>query len=273
MENNSEESKETNVKATIDAVTGLAKAIPVYDDAVQPAAKEVGKALGTVAKTVNIALAPIKVLVWGYEQIENFVNEKVSDKLKNTPEARITTPPPEVVGPALESLKFTGHNEDLRNLFANLIANSMDSATLKHAHPGFVEIIKNISSEEAKILKLFNARQTMALIDVRNEFKDGRGGTDVIKNLSQIGTLSGCVDDSLTPSLLDNLCRLGLLEIPSGSHLIDDNYYTPLEQLPKVQVLKTAIEKNEAKKIGFNRKYITLTTYGKQFCDTCVKDK
>jgi hypothetical protein len=268
-----ETNKETNVKATIDAVAGLAKAIPIYDDAVQPAAKEVGKALGTVAKTVNIVLAPIKVLVWGYEQIENFVNEKVSEKLKDIPSERITTPPPEVVGPALESLKFTGHKEDLRNLFANLIANSMDSATLRNAHPGFVEIIKNISSEEAKILKLFTKKQLLPLIDIRNENKDGTGGRDILKNFSQIGEFSGCVDISLVPSLLNNLCRLGILEIPSGMHLTKIELYKPLEQSTTAQALKIAIEKNEKQKIIFNRKYITLTTYGKQFCDTCVKDK
>ena len=60
------ENKDTNVKATIDAVTGLVKAIPIYQDAVQPAARQIGKSLETVSKTVNIALAPIKSLVWGY---------------------------------------------------------------------------------------------------------------------------------------------------------------------------------------------------------------
>ena len=38
-----QEHKENNVEATINAVTGLAKAVPIYDDVVQPAAKEVGK--------------------------------------------------------------------------------------------------------------------------------------------------------------------------------------------------------------------------------------
>lgn len=269
-----EEKKDTNVKATIDAVTGLAKAIPVYDDAIQPGAKEIGKALGTVAKTVNIALAPIKILIWGYDQIENFVNEKVSEKLNKTPVERITTPPPEVVGPALESLRFTGHKEELRNLFANLIANSMDSATLKNAHPGFVEIIKNLSSEEAKILKLFTSRQVFPLIDIRAEFKEVvKGGRDIITNMSEIGVQSGCDDISLVPSLLDNLCRLGLLQIPSGMHLINKDLYKTLENSPEAQAIKIAIEKDETQKVEFTHKYITLTTYGKQFCDTCVKDK
>lgn len=270
MEEN--ESKETNVKATIDAVAGLAKAIPVYDDALQPAAKEVGKALGTVAKTVNIVLAPIKALIWGYDQIENFVNEKVTEKLQNTPPERITTPAPEVVGPALESLRFTGHNKELRNLFANLIANSMDTATLKNAHPGFVEIMKNISSEEAKILKHFTTKESNPLIDIYSSHTE-KGEYLLSRNFSFIGENSGCTEITLVPSMLDNLCRLGLLEIPSGRHLIDEKNYTDLKDSPTATMFKLAIEKLENVEIEIKKKYITLTTYGKQFCDTCVVDK
>lgn len=272
MEENN--SKDSNIKSTIDAVTGLAKAIPVYDDAIQPAAKEVGKALGTVAKTVNIALSPIKALVWGYEKIENYVNQSVSEKLKNTPQERITTPPIEVVGPAIESLRFTGHQEDLRNLFANLIANSMDLATLKNSHPGFVEIIKNLSSEEAKILKLFSKTQVMPLIDIRGKYiKNQEGGFDIIKNHSEIGSLSNCIDSNLIPNFLDNLCRLGILEIPSGMYLTNKNEYLPLEESEIAKQLKEAYEKKEDMRIEFKRKYITLTSFGQQFCNVCVIDK
>ncbi|WP_417887688.1 DUF4393 domain-containing protein [Zunongwangia sp.] len=149
-----------------------------------------------------------------------------------------------------------------------------EAITDKNAHPGFVEVIKNLSSEEAKILKLFTSRQVFPLIDVRAEFKErGKGGRDIITNMSQIGTLSGCVDISLVPSLLDNLCRLGLLQIPSGMHLTNEDLYKPLEESPESQAIKIAIEKDEKQKVEFTRKYITLTTYGKQFCDTCVRDK
>ena len=77
---------ETNVKATIDAVTGLVKAIPVYQDTLQPSAKQIGQSLETVTKVVNIALSPIKALVWGYDKIEEFITTSVSEKLKNIPE-------------------------------------------------------------------------------------------------------------------------------------------------------------------------------------------
>ena len=58
---------DNKIRDVIDAVTGVAKAVPVYQDVVQPAAQEIGTALQTVAKTVHVALAPVSALVWGWE--------------------------------------------------------------------------------------------------------------------------------------------------------------------------------------------------------------
>src|SRR5690606_41068173 len=123
------------VKTTIDAVTGLVKAVPVYQDTLQPAAKQIGQSLETVTKTVNIALAPIKALVWGYEKIEEFITTRVSEKLKNVPEENITTPPPQVAGPAVEALRFSGHDPNLRERYANLLATALYKTTIHQANP------------------------------------------------------------------------------------------------------------------------------------------
>jgi hypothetical protein len=64
---------ENQIRDVVDAVTGVAKAVPVYQDVVQPAAQEIGKALQTVAKTVHVVLAPVSALVWGYDQVKEFV--------------------------------------------------------------------------------------------------------------------------------------------------------------------------------------------------------
>ena len=150
-------SAEGNVEGTIKAVTGLVKEVPVYEDAIQPVAKEAGKALQTVGRTVNAALLPVRGLVWGIEKIEEFVQTKVTKKLSNTPVENICPPDPAVAGPALESLRYTGHKESLSELYANLLASAMDKETAKTAHPGFVEIIRNMSADEARLLE-YNAR-------------------------------------------------------------------------------------------------------------------
>ena len=74
MQESENSPKGSKVKSTIDVVTSLAKAIPVYNDAIQPAAKEVGKSLATVTKTINIALAPVSALVWGFEKIQDYLH-------------------------------------------------------------------------------------------------------------------------------------------------------------------------------------------------------
>lgn len=269
-----EQSKEGNVEGTINAVTGLAKAVPVYEDAIQPAAKEIGKALGTVAKTVNVALAPVKGLVWGYEQIEGFVSSKVSEKLQNTPEEEIVTPKPNVAGPALESLRYTGHEESLRELYANLLAASMDSMTSAGAHPGFVEILKQITPDEAKILKLFVRSRAFPLLNVRQETTEAgkRGGRDLLTSFSTLGEEAGCENANFTPSYLDNLARLGLIEIPAFYEYTAPNVYDHLENHPTVTALKQQLENSPNLKCVIERKGAKATQLGRQFINICVID-
>jgi hypothetical protein len=268
-ENNS---KENNVKSTIDAISGLVNAIPVYDDAIQPAAKEIGKSLATVTKTINIALAPISALVWGYEKINEFVLNRVTEKLKDIPEENIITPDPAVVGPALEALRYTGNNETLRELYANLIANSMDKETVKKAHPGFVEIIKNMTSDEGLILKVFLPNIYKPIMDIKLRIKKTGGEHNLINNCSYIGIEAGCEHKDLMPQYIDNLCRLGLLHIPAGRHLVNKDAYEILIKTEEYEKIKAEYETDQTTTREI-KKYIELTNLGVQFKQACVIDK
>jgi hypothetical protein len=261
------------IKQAIDSATALTKAVPIYEDAVQPIAKETGKALGTLGKAVNVALAPISLVVWGYDQMQYFLENKVSEKLENVPEDRITTPPPHVAGPAVEALKFTGQNETLQDMFANLIANSLDSKTALEAHPSFVDIIKSLSPDEGLILKVFASAQQLPMVDVKLQNKKERGFNILHRNVSQVGTIAGCEHQQLTPNYLDNLCRLGILEIPSGRRLNDAKAYEAITNAPSIEQLKKQFEGNENHSIGFDQKFITVTGIGRQFINACIIDK
>ena len=269
-----EESPSGAIKQVIDSATALSKAVPIYEDAVQPFAQETGRALGTVGKAVNVALAPISLVVWGYDQIKEFLETKVTEKLENVPEDRISTPPPHVAGPAVEALKFTGQEETLRDMFANLIANSLDSKTVKDAHPSFVDIIKNLSPDEGLILKLFAAEQNLPLIDVRIvDLKKGNSYSVILRNHSEIGIIAKVTHPQLTTNYLDNLCRLGILEIPSGSKLSNLQRYKALKELPEVALLSKQFESIDTHRIEFSEKYVQVTGMGRQFINSCVVDK
>jgi len=64
-----EENGTGKVTEIVKAVGELVDKVPVYQDAVQPAAKEIGKGLKVVARAVNAALVPVEGLIWGVEQI------------------------------------------------------------------------------------------------------------------------------------------------------------------------------------------------------------
>ena len=85
---------------------GLLKlAVPLYQDAIQPSVEEVGDVL---KRAVRLALLPARGLLWSFERIEEFVYTEVSERLKKVPEEELVEPALNVVGPALEALRFTG---------------------------------------------------------------------------------------------------------------------------------------------------------------------
>jgi len=265
---------DSNIKSTIEVATGLIKAIPVYQDAIQPSAQQIGKSLETITKTVNIALAPIKALVWGYEQIEQFITKRVSEKLKNVPPENIVTPSPQVAGPAVEALRYIGHDEELRELFANLLAASMDTETLHKAHPSYVEIIKNLSSDEASLLKVFlDNNNIYPIIDLSKEVNEKPNGRTLIyAKYSHLYKIANIKRLDLLPSYLDNLCRLGILETPSYLTLTAENTYEPLEDDEIWNDVKE-IAKSSNQTVVFDRGVVRVTTYGKQFIENVIKEK
>lgn len=261
------------MKNTVEAVKGILDAIPIYQDVVQPAAREVGKSLQTIAKTVHIALTPVSALVWGYEQIQDFVSKKVSEKLRNTPPSDIKSPNPNLAGPALEALKYTGHDSSLRDLYANLIASSIDAATAELAHPGFVEIIRQLTPDEAKLIKLLSTDNAFPLISIRAASKNaGAGGAVALHHFSLLGEEAKCDFPELVPGYLDNLRRLGLIEIPEFLKYTAPFAYAKLLDHPAVKRCRDEIDSSKDCKAFVERKGVALTHFGRQFIAAAVID-
>jgi len=268
-------SEKSIVKDTSDAIKGIAEAVPIYQDAISPAAKELGKALTTVAKSVHIALLPVSALVWGYEQIKEYISIKLAEKLKNTPDQDIITPKTNIAGPTLEALRFTGHEDSLREMYANLLATSMDVITATLAYPSFVEIIKQMTSDEAKLMKLFSIKKAFPLISIRMVVANndsGAGGVDILRNFSFLGDEAGCENRKLVDAYLDNLCRLGLIDIPSNFQYTKIGIYKSLENHPVIKKCINKIEVHPNKKHIIERKGIRVTKLGEHFIKACVID-
>ena len=120
----------------------------VYQDALSPAMKQIGKSLESVAKTSRFLLAPFEYLAAQHTRWERYL-KKVSENVK---EENLVEGHPQIVIPTIEGLSLCDEDSLLSELFINLLANSIDSTKQDLAHPAFPNIIKQLSHDEAVIL-------------------------------------------------------------------------------------------------------------------------
>lgn len=223
----------SNTVDIIDAVSNLNKTIPIYKDGLQPAVKEIGKSLKTVAQVLNIALLPLDGLIWGQDKIKNFILQDVATKIKNIPKKDRIDPKPEIIVPALQTASYRGYDTDIKEILASLIATSMDKNYIKYAHPSFVSIINQLCSDEVKILKLLSKKFYISWKNIKiNELPNNKIiKNKVVKKLPYRGLdfvlKYGKIDyPDLFDSYIENLVRLNLLDYPrdyyENKHRYDD---------------------------------------------------
>ena len=149
----------------------------------------------------------------------------------------------------------------------------MDSNTAGNAHPGFVEIIKNMSSDEARIMQYLIYNGAQPVINIRRELISLNGGITTNKNVSFVGTNSGCENKELTPSYFDNLTRLGLINIPDGRTLKAKGTYDSLLNDSDVVAIRKQIDEMDDSKSKVEELFVEVTELGKLFAKACVIEK
>lgn len=258
-----------------DIIKGISTTIPkIYEDGLQPATKAVGTGLAKTGKilvdTVNTALLPLEGLVWGINAIRENVIQNVTEKLNKKNVTEIKTPNPRIAGSTLESLKYTAQETDLREMYMNLLTNSMDVASSDNVHPAFPEIIKQLTADEAKILEFLTFNPNIPKIDLRLKNNEFKGGFIVaLANYSQISQLDHLTKKENYNVFINNLERLKLIEIPEDLLFNDRTVYSSLESATKIKKIK---ELNNDSKIIYETKrgIIKLTSFGILFCNCCI---
>lgn len=130
----------------------------VYADTVQPTAKNVGGFFGTLSGFFNhVVMYPLKKLNIRYEQKAIAFEKEMEHKYNSIPEKERVEPQLHIVGPTMESLKYNIMDDDLAELFSNLLVSDMDMRTQNLCTPAFVKVIEQLSPADARVFKaVFN---------------------------------------------------------------------------------------------------------------------
>ena len=259
----------------------------MYDDALHPAAKEGGKALETIMLIINKFASPFRT--WATKGKENTekLAEEVQQRLATIPPENITEPKSEIAVPAIMANSYTS-SENLRSLYANLLAKSMDK-TERSAHPSYVEIIKQLSSDEALLLKsTILLKESIPICSLRCQKPSNFYNTDkltlhpqnIIRAFTEgydllpyyIPQITLFSPDELS-IMIDNLLRLKLIDLPYNQYLTAKDSYIIFYKDAFVTDIQSSLETDEASE-GFElahiMKMISPTPYGRMFYNVCV---
>lgn len=202
---------------------------------------------------------------------------KILTEWHKIPDDKKTDPKFAIVGPALEASKFYIDEEILRDMFAKLIANSMNLDKQQFARSAFVEIIKQMSPTDAKILKTFMIDSSQPL----SRFIEYSGGDSqnvkkdqYQKLIDQVYTMPGeenkSVSDVLSNGIsINNLSRLGLLEYVvtkiTGERLANDELYQPHMRIMEEQI------KPGHPHVDIIKGVVKVTQLGAAFIKSCME--
>lgn len=110
--------------------------------------------------------------------LQEFKSE-LESKIEDIPQDRRIEADVRIVAPALEASKYCVGNEEIRAYFINLITASMNKDTYNKVHPSYVDVVKQLTTLEAHILKHLNKNNNnMPMIRIRqikaeDKFDDG----------------------------------------------------------------------------------------------------
>ena len=237
---------------------GITELAPeIYKDMLQPAVREMGNSLATVAKAVNIALSPLEAGVWGYDKIKEWLSIRVTRILSDRKVKNVTEPPLSIAGPLVHNLLFAKDEPELKELYASLLSSAMDSCGA--VHPAFVSIIQQLTPDEAMILRYLAQSDQKWPVISDSSGAEGAAIVSVEIHFKEWCERAGVKHLHHYKSYMDNLLRLRLLNFLNANDVEyrfagHNRYGTYGESI-------------------LNKEYahIELTEFGRLFIEACIE--
>lgn len=243
----------------------------IYGDLAKPGVQNVGTALGAI---LGLGITLMWPIMWANERakiaLENNL-EKYRERLENIPPEQITSVAPEVAMPILEKLSYVT-NEDLRNLYIELLAKASIKNLNNLAHPSFINVINNLSPDEGILLKAFSEVELMpsAIDQYRSiPFIEPRVENDLghwqpfLKFLLKLPKHEPLVFSENFDAYLSNFSGLGIISIERQSYLTGVNAYDELiEALEYAKMPHIESLKERGMNITSQKGVIQITQYG-----------
>jgi len=155
-------------------------------------------------------------------EYSNDLVKKVAMKIDKIPSEKLIEPNESIVKPALSAFSAYNSEEELRNMFAKLIASAFNGDMEAFVHPAFVEIIKQLSPVDAQNLNVFQVNSSKLFPTGRVLQIADDDGELLLSNLFLANV--EYQNQVIQSNSITNLARLGLVEVSYDIKAKFDSY-------------------------------------------------
>ncbi len=240
----------------------------VYGDLAKPGAIQAGKAIETIVGLGNTVLWPVALLNERSKIVLESNLNRYRQKMEQIPVEDVVPIPSEVGVPVLE--KFTHvTNEELCELYAELLRKASINSTQNLAHPSFANILSNLSPDEALILKAIKGTRGVPVVEVRYQKASENEWVTMHPMLAGINCLADLSFPDNVPAYFSNLEGQGLITKRVGVFMVGENIYEPLESTGH-RLFSHLEDQFEGYNLKFIREKLEITQFGELMLKACV---
>lgn len=213
------------------------------------------------------------------EYFEDQFEADLNEHLKDVPDENLKEPSGQLLGAAMQGLAFTQGEPDLREMYLRLLVAASDDRRAGDAHPSFAQIIRELSSDEAGLLKWCLACRQLPI--ARIKLVTGGNTWNPLRHnvLHWPDTTERTADELALRSIwVDNWERLRLVNVSYAEHIAYSNPppsaalpdpYAWVEQTPGYPVLPSTLDENGNPEpfphVSFDRGLLRTTDFGWRF--------
>lgn len=238
----------------------------IYDDNIKPITSPAAETLGLIPRAIHAAFVPLEKWILNKEFNLAETQKLLEQKLQNVAPENIVPPEPYVAIPAMQALSYSISNDNLRDMYASLLAKAMCDQTKEKVHPSFVDSIRQMSPVDAQLFKEIGKTPILPLVQLRETLSDGFNLLE-----TNISGFDIAEHDILSASI-DNLVRLKLIEVPADEHLVNDRNYQIIFNSSEYRKLFNKHNATKFNKVEPHKQLIRVTSLGKLFYRICVND-
>lgn len=223
----------------------------------------------------RVAVGPLSSVPRTAAQLPELLRA-LGERGRAIPTERRCSPPP---GLSLKALAgFVRADGGVREGYLALLTATMDRAMADSVHPAFLDLLGQLNSDELKLLAGMGDGGPFPLLSLSSRLRHGGATRVALRHFSLLGQRAGCASPHRTPAYLDNLARLGLVEIRPTRITDDVRMFAELEEHPQVVAARARIEEQPPVRIGpisepivadVQYKSLFLTAFGRQFRRAC----